>query len=119
MVSRRDISQSSFAFIAIDEDWLYDEAGGTQRILIETRLIDVAPVTVPAYDDTSVGLRHLAVNRGVPLEDVQKFAEQQELRKLFIRTDIDGTPRKRNRSGRSARAYILGKRPDDPFKLSG
>jgi HK97 family phage prohead protease len=55
-IDRGDISQSSFAFRALKEEW--DETGALPvRTLLELELLDVSPVTYPAYEDTEVGVR--------------------------------------------------------------
>ena len=59
LVGRGDVNQSSFAFRVGKDEWEYDEDGErtTRRILEVADLLDVSPVTVPAYTSTSVGLR--------------------------------------------------------------
>ena len=57
-LQRGDISQMSFQFHAIREQW--DQSGEIPvRTLVEVELYDVSIVTFPAYDDTSVGMRSL------------------------------------------------------------
>jgi len=57
-IKRGDISQCSFQFVSRREEW--DETGDVPlRTLLEVDLIDVSPVTFPAYADTSVGVRSL------------------------------------------------------------
>lgn len=104
LVERGDISQSSFAFRVSEEEWSRNAAGYTQRSLVSGVLIDVAPVLTPAYEDTSVGLRHLADLRGIPFEDVAALAGQHRLDRLFVRTD------RRTMSGAQARAHVMGRR---------
>jgi uncharacterized protein len=58
-IDRGDITQQSFAFRTIQDDWSYPKGGDAERTLIEVELHDVSPVTYPAYPDTSVGLRSL------------------------------------------------------------
>ena len=59
LAARGDVSQSSFAFYTIDDDWSETEAGYPLRTLNKVRLVDVAPVNTPAYPDTSVAMRSL------------------------------------------------------------
>lgn len=58
LVGRGDISGSSFGFIVEQESWREDEIEGGMRLAIRTiesvRLLDVGPVTYPAYGGTSV-----------------------------------------------------------------
>jgi HK97 family phage prohead protease len=58
-LKRGDIDQSSFAFMVEADEW--DESGDTpiRTITKVSRLLDVSPVTYPAYPDASVGLRSL------------------------------------------------------------
>lgn len=57
-IGRRDVSGSSFAFVVVTERWTQDAgAGWVLRELLDLDLIDVSPVTYPAYAGTSVGLR--------------------------------------------------------------
>ncbi len=53
-ISRGDITQNSFGFKAIQDDW---EKDGNSRTLLEVKLFDISPVTFPAYLQTSVKLR--------------------------------------------------------------
>lgn len=56
MVERGDVSGSSFAFSVVKQSWVR----GTDfdvRELADLDLFDVSPVTFPAYDGTSVGVR--------------------------------------------------------------
>ena len=58
---RGDISQSSFGFYVAEDDWKEDRDSGavTRTITKVERLLDVSPVTYPAYPDTSVAMRKL------------------------------------------------------------
>lgn len=52
------ISKSSFAFRIKAQEWIHTEGQPSRRIVRKVaRLYDVAPVTYPAYPDTSVGTR--------------------------------------------------------------
>lgn len=112
MVTRGDVAQSSMAFQVVEQDWSTSDQGYPQRTLVSGRLIDVAPVATPAYQDTTVGLRSLAEFKNIPYEDVQDLAIQDELRKLFVRTD-GAAPIKRNERPMDARIALtrtLGKK---------
>lgn len=57
-IERGDVTQMSFCFRARREEW--DETGEIPiRTLLEVELLDVSPVTYPAYEDTEVGVRSL------------------------------------------------------------
>lgn len=51
-----NLSGSSFAFEILEEEWR-DEGDGEVREIRATRLYDVGPVTYPAYEATTAGLR--------------------------------------------------------------
>jgi uncharacterized protein len=111
LVQRGDVSQSSFAFQLAGEnsdEWDLTDDGMPRRTLLSVRLIDVAPVWLPAYADTSAGLRSLAARAGTPLEEVRKLAFRGELYRLLARSDAP------NRSPRQAAAY-LASRARDPY----
>ena len=111
LVQRQDVRQSSFAFIAFEDDWSTSDQGFPLRSLISGRLIDVASVNTPAYEDTSTGLRSLAKKFDAPIEEVRTLAGQNELIKFFKRTDsID--PRVKRRSSQAALAAIALLDPD-------
>jgi len=53
-ITRKDITQNSFGFRTIADDWTED---GKRRTLLEVELFDVSPVTFPAYRQTKVKMR--------------------------------------------------------------
>jgi|TARA_R100000365_G_C2747226_1_gene76954 HK97 family phage prohead protease len=90
LVQRGDVRQSSFAFVAFEDDWGTSDQGFPLRTLVSGRLIDVAPVNTPAYEDTSVGLRgiegalaSLALKFHAEVDEIRGMAKRDELRKLF------------------------------------
>lgn len=109
LVRRGDVRNSSFAFQVYDQDWTHDE-GLPVRHLLSARLIDVAPVSIPAYPDASVGLRSLAEWADAEMDDVVALSNQNALCKLFTRTDrrLPGI------SEVSARLAKYPKAPTDP-----
>lgn len=111
LVHRGDVRQSSFAFIAIEDDWTTDDGGFPMRTLLQVRLMDVAPVNSPAYEDTSVGLRSFASKFDAPLEEVRKLAATNDLAKFYKRTDDVGRP-ERKRSAQAALSKALSHDPD-------
>lgn len=60
-IRRRDVTQQSFSFPSrsVRDEWTQDEDGRVIRTLLEVRLLDVGPVTFPAYTATSVQARSL------------------------------------------------------------
>lgn len=112
LVSRGDVNKSSFAFVALEDDWGVTDRGFPLRTLVAGRLIDVAPVNTPAYLDTDTGLRcadaglrSLAQHVNAPIDDVVRLARRNELRKLLTRSDAP-TPQRR-RPARVALAQAL------------
>jgi len=110
LVRRGDVHQSSFAFrVPSDgDDWGLTEDGYPLRTLRTVQLVDVAPVNMPAYSDSTVGLRSLAERKGVPLAEVRKLAAGHELRRLFRRTDVLSRPK----TPAAAKRHLLARRYD-------
>lgn len=113
LVERGDVRKSSFAFRTFEEDWGVTDQGFPLRTLMSGQLVDVAPVNMPAYTDTSAALRSLAARVQVDVEEVRSMAERDELRKFFIRSDKAAPPKKRT-FGPALRATLLG-RESDPW----
>lgn len=57
-IGRGDITQCSFGFMTRKDEW-QTIGGRTIRTLMDVQLLDVSPVTYPAYPDTDVSLRSL------------------------------------------------------------
>jgi HK97 family phage prohead protease len=62
-IKRGDVSQMSIGFTAIDDSWEKDSAGVMVRTLKRVRLVDVSPVTFPAYPQTDVKVRGARIGR--------------------------------------------------------
>ena len=58
-INRGDIDQMSFGFLTKSDDWETTHEGDNIRTLNEVDLIDVSPVTFPAYHDTQIAVRGL------------------------------------------------------------
>jgi len=112
LVQRGDVRQSSFAFLAYEEDWSLTDQGFPMRSLLSGRLIDVASVNTPAYEDTTVGLRSLAHKFDADLEEVRTLAQSNELVRFFKRTDTNGKPAQARRSAQAALAASLALDPN-------
>lgn len=106
LVQRGDVRQSSFAFVAFEDEWTTSDQGFPLRTLVTGQLKDVAPVNTPAYEDTSVGLRSLAQKFDAPLEEVRKLAASNELMRFFKRTDGSPEAKPLRRSAHAALAQI-------------
>lgn len=85
LIARGDITGSSFKFRAIGQEWGTTDDGYPERALTEVALVDVGPVTFPAYaaTDGEVALRSLAVSHDLDEAVVLEAAEAGELRSLL------------------------------------
>lgn len=115
LVERGDVSKSSFAFRMIEDEWSLTDQGFPLRTLVAVQLVDIAPVVTPAYPDTTSGLRSLAVHVKASYEEVRRLADDNELRRFFVRTDKTTGKTKAQQAttyGPAARMAILGKESD-------
>lgn len=87
LVERGDVNRSSFAFRVFKDEWGTTDQDFPQRTLISGSLHDVAPVNVPAYLDTSAGLRSLAEQFDAEYEEVRSMSAAGDLMRFFRRTD--------------------------------
>jgi HK97 family phage prohead protease len=112
LVARGDVAKSSFAFRVMGEgdEWGLNDMDIPLRTLVNVQLVDVAPVNTPAYLDTTSGLRSLANHMDAPLEEIRKLAGENELRRLFKRTDGGVAPKQD--FGAAARMAILARQKD-------
>jgi len=131
LVQRGDVRGSSFAFRLPSgggDEWGLSEQGYPMRRLVQAILVDVAPVNMPAYADTTVALRSLAVAKDVPFDEVEELREAGELLRLFRRTDRPYVRRTRPTlqppapvtiSGADALLMLQGRRLDpDPREVA-
>ncbi len=65
IIERGDVSQSSFAFMTIEDEWGLSEQDFPRRDLLQVHLVDVSPVTYPAYLDTDAGTGRSAALAGL------------------------------------------------------
>ena len=73
-IGRGDVSQSSIGFMVIREKW--DVRGKVpKRNILEAALRDASPVTIPAYENTSVALRSLPEDSR---NELKGFLEEKE-----------------------------------------
>lgn len=76
LVARGDVTQSSFAFQTVRDRWEDLEGGTVLRTLLEVKLVDVAPVAMPAYTETSVSARALEAAKAAKIPPVDLEAER-------------------------------------------
>jgi HK97 family phage prohead protease len=83
LAARGDLRYSSFAFRTVSDEWDLTPEGFPMRTLTGVQLIDVAPVTNPAYRDTSTGLRSLAEKFEMDIAEVRSLAAAGQLKSIF------------------------------------
>jgi HK97 family phage prohead protease len=79
---RGDIDQSSFSFIAVEQMWREEKTDAGTKLIREIHdcdIFDVSPVTFPAYEGTSAGVRSSAAEM-VPTEYRSKYVLKEETR---------------------------------------
>jgi uncharacterized protein len=89
-IKRGDITQMSFGFKAIKDEWSQADKKMPIRTLIENWLRDVSPVTFPAYPQTSVKVRDYlnALSKPEEKPDGQGAPEEGYVGRLAIRRRI-------------------------------
>lgn len=73
LIKRGDISQSSFAFTIQDQEW--NESRTMRTVTKMARLLDVSPVTYPAYPTTTVAARNMAEVKPEPVQETETKSE--------------------------------------------
>lgn len=73
LIKRGDISQSSFAFTIQDQEW--NESRTMRTVTKMARLLDVSPVTYPAYPTTTVSARNMAEVKPEPVQETETKSE--------------------------------------------
>ena len=59
-VRRGDLAGCSFSFTVAEDEWKHFDDKPSERTIVKIgRLYDIGPVTFPAYEDTTVGVRSL------------------------------------------------------------
>ena len=114
LVSRGDVRYSSFAFTlgAEGDEWGTSDQGYPMRTLHSVQLVDVAPVISPAYIDATAGLRSLARHFDADLEEVRSLAQDNALRKFFVRTDKHMTDKPKTLDPIAARVELMRRQPN-------
>lgn len=97
LMHRGDVTSSSFAFRNVEggDDWALSDFGMPLRTLLSLELIDVAPVTTPAYPDATAAVRafegaieSLARQFGEDPEEVRSLFANNQTVKLFKSTHV-------------------------------
>lgn len=123
MIERGDVSQSSFGFTTVQDEWTQPEENSNEpvvRTLKEVRLFDVSPVTYPAYLDTEVdvkrALRSLSDATGTPLEVLEEAATQNDLRNAIAPHEDTPEPAKSHSRAVPARIAMRMKELGTTYK---
>lgn len=79
-IGRGDVSQSSFGFQVVREEWSNPESRTElpTRTILEARLFDVSPVTYPAYEETTAEARAKAEDLIGRAETVLRRAQEDQ-----------------------------------------
>lgn len=84
-IRRGDCDGSSFTFQTVRDEWNW-ETSPPQRRLLEVSLVDVGPVTYPAYPDATAAARALepvASRVGRPVDELVSALKAGEIRSLL------------------------------------
>jgi HK97 family phage prohead protease len=103
------LSQSSFGFRTISDSWGETDDGYPLRYLNEVALRDVGPVSFPAYQAAEASLRSLAEAQDLPVEQVVKAAEADNLQSILHNdepVETDSEPDEIHSVGLPASAFI-------------
>lgn len=132
LIQRGDVAKSSFAFRLYPEgdEWgLSPDEGYPLRSLVSGQLVDVSPVNIPAYSDSSVGtrdflaqnefavaVRSLAEKCEATPEEVYAAAQEDELRRFLTNTGSDAPmPKPKPRTFGAAAMVALLEKKTDPW----
>jgi uncharacterized protein len=87
-MERGDVDQSSFQFFVDKDNWKEDADGRLVRTIEKVgRLLDVAPVTFPAYPDTTVAKRSMEqIQKQKQPDNTWEIESESRKRKLTLST---------------------------------
>lgn len=89
-IERGDVSQMSFGFQVVKDRWGQAGADGLPvRELLEVRLLDVGPVTFPAYQQTEVHVRALMDSVVSRIERGGVSAEERRAMSVAVRNILE------------------------------
>lgn len=79
-IRRGDVSQMSFGFRVIQDNWVRPRKADDEKLelreLLEVELFDVSPVTFPAYEGTSISVRKKLIELGLDPEQFERQIDQ-------------------------------------------
>jgi uncharacterized protein len=91
VMDRGDLTQMSFSFLPVKEEWSVTDEGDDVRSLVELSLYDVSPVTFPAYTETDAALRAVGMDllmEAVDMPDEQRVRLASALRTGAVPPDL-------------------------------
>jgi HK97 family phage prohead protease len=106
LLRRGDINGSSFGFRTIEDDWGETRDGYPLRTLRSVQLIDVSPVTFPAYLAAEASLRTLAEARNLDLDDLIEASENNTIKELLEDKESDQEPSETHSQGLPPSSFI-------------
>lgn len=86
LLDRGDVTQSSFSFFKVHDTWDLGADETPQRHLVEVGLVDVSPVTYPAYEEATSGLGRAAALEGLAKRsglNIQDLADEEAIRRAI------------------------------------
>ena len=92
-IGRGDIDGSSFSFNVERQTWDESNPNRAIRIIQSVRLFDAGPVTFPAYEATTTGLRANSREEA----DVRRSLEEWRIGTLFARNELKRIENERKR----------------------
>jgi HK97 family phage prohead protease len=84
LIARGDINQMSFGFYTDEDSWDFGTDGLAIRTLKKVTLVEVSIVSIPAYNDTSIGLRRLQEVRLMDLARLKRSVDLAHVRGFMI-----------------------------------
>jgi hypothetical protein len=117
LMERGDVCSSSFAFRVPEggDDWGLSDFNYPLRTLLSVDLVDVAPVTTPAYPDATSSVRSmdgavrsLATRFDIEPAEIRSLLEANQGVKLFKRTDRSPAPVMQITASTGENAYSTG-----------
>lgn len=78
-LKRGDVSQSSFGFIVEDDSWDQDDEGKTIRTIKKvSKLLDVSPVSFPAYPESSAKTQKRFLDFRTEVEKIENKKQDKD-----------------------------------------
>lgn len=86
-IMRGDITQSSYAFLPVQQRWTDREDGTSLRELLEVKLFDVSPVTYPAFVGADASARSALAASGINPDELARITFEHQRGTPLTRSD--------------------------------